>query len=118
MEKRIISDTVSIDTFGGITFIDLSNKYSEKVAEIMCKYENVHDIRVTCESYEYNDGENIEKELIIHFMRNETDDEYDRRKCWEELHNKETQKRELIMLKELIDKYADVAKEYINESKK
>ena len=113
MGKRIISDTVSIDTFGGITFIDLSNKYSEKVAEIMCKYENVHDIRVTCESYEYNDGENIEKELIIHFRRNETDDEYDRRKRWEEYNNKENQKRDLVRLKELIDKYTDVAKEYI-----
>ena len=59
MNKRIIEDIETIDTHGGMTFIDLTNKYSEVVGEIMNDYENVHDIRVTCESYEYNDGENI-----------------------------------------------------------
>lgn len=118
MKKRIVEDTETIDTDGGITFVDLTNKYSEAVAEIMCDYENVHDIRVTCESYEYNDGENIAQELVIHFKRNETDEEYERRKSMEEFSQKETRKRELIKLKELIGKYTNTAIEYINEIKK
>ena len=118
MNKRIIEDIETIDTLGGMTFIDLTNKYSEVVAEIMNDYENVHDIRVTCESYEYNDGENIAQELVIHFERNETNDEYERRKSMEDFCEKETRKRELMKLKELIGKYNDIAKEYINELKK
>lgn len=118
MNKRIIEDIETIDTHGGMTFIDLTNKYSEVVGEIMNDYENVHDIRVTCESYEYNDGENIAQELVIHFKRNETNDEYERRKSMEDFSEKETRKRELMKLKELIGKYNDIAKEYINELKK
>ena len=118
MEKRIKEDIETIDTDGGITFVDLTNKYSEAVGEIMNDYENVHDIRVTCESYEYNDGENIAQELVIHFKRNETDEEYERRKSMEEFSQKETRKRELIKLKELIGKYTNIAIEYINEIKK
>lgn len=117
MEKRIKEDIETIDTNGGMTFVDLTNKYSEVVGEIMNDYENVHDIRVTCESYEYNDGENIAQELVIHFKRNETDDEYERRKSMEDFSKKETRKRELIKLKELIGKYTNTAIEYINEIK-
>ena len=36
----------------------------------------------------------------------------------EDFSEKETRKRELMKLKELIGKYTDIAKEYINESKK
>ena len=118
MEKRIKEDIETIDTDGGITFVDLTNKYSEAVGEIMNDYENVHDIRVTCESYEYNDGENISQELVIRFKRNETDDEYERRKSMEDFSEKETRKRELMKLKELIGKYTDISIEYINEMKK
>lgn len=117
MEKRIKEDIETIDTDGGITFVDLTNKYSEVVGEIMNDYENVHDIRVTCESYEYNDGENIAQELVIHFKRNETDEEYERRKSMEDFSEKETRKRELMKLKELIGKYTNIAIEYINEIK-
>jgi hypothetical protein len=118
MKKRIIEDIETIDTDGGMTFIDLTNKYSEVVGEIMNDYENVHDIRVTCESYEYNDGENIAQELVIHFKRNETNDEYEKRKSMKDFYEKETRKRELMTLKELIGKYTDIAKEYINELNK
>lgn len=117
MEKRIKEDIETIDTDGGITFVELTNKYSEVVGEIMNDYENVHDIRVTCESYEYNDGENIAQELVIHFKRNETDEEYERRKYMEDFSEKETRKRELMKLKELIGKYTNIAIEYINEIK-
>lgn len=117
MEKRIKEDIETIDTNGGITFVDLTNKYSEVVGEIMNEYENVHDIRVTCESYEYNDGADIAQELVIHFKRNETDEEYERRKSMEDFSKKETRKRELIKLKELIGKYTNTAIEYINEIK-
>lgn len=120
MNKRVIEDIETINTDGGMTFIDLTNKYSDAVDEIMNDYENVHDIRVTCESYKYNDCENdnIAQELVIHFKRNETDDEYERRKTLEDFSKKETRKRELIKLKELIGKYTNIAIEYINEMKK
>lgn len=115
MNKIIKNDNVRIDVTGGISFAELTNIYSEKCAELINKYDNVHNIKVTCESYEYNDGENFVQELVIIFDRNETDEEYERRLNWIEQRNKDAEERNIKHLKELIIKYPDLANKYISE---
>ena len=114
MNKRIIEDTVEIDVTGGVTFADLTNKYAKLVEALINKYDNVHDIRVTCDSYEYNDGEDFAEELVIRYKRYETNEEYEKRKTLSELAAKQQVERDIKQLKELIEKYSAIAKELIN----
>lgn len=115
MHKIIKNDSVSINVSGGVSFAELTNRYSEKCAELINKYDNVHNIKVTCESYEYNDGENYAQELVIYFDRNETDEECERRLNWIEQRNKDAEECNIKHLKELIIKYPDLANKYISE---
>ena len=116
--RKTKDDTISIDITGGVTFTELTNRYSEKVGELIAKYNNVHDIIVTCESYEYNDGENYAQELIIHYRRDETDEEYKKRKEFVEFNKKRQEVTDNRLLKELIYKYPDIANNYIKELNK
>jgi uncharacterized protein (DUF1330 family) len=115
--RKIKDDTISIDITGGVTFTELTNRYSEKVGELIAKYNNVHDILVTCESYEYNDGENYAQELIIHYKRDETDEEYKKRKEFIEFNKKRQEVTDNRLLKELIYKYPELSIKYINDLK-
>lgn len=117
MGKRIKNDCVSIDVSGGVTFTELTNKYSEKYAELITKYDNVHNIKVTCNSYEYNDGENYTQELIIYFDRDETDEEYKTRLDWMSWRKKEQEDNDIKRLKELIQKYPTIAEQCLTEVK-
>ena len=92
-ERKVIHDYTSVETTGCITFEKLTQKYNKKLEEIHAKYENVHDVVVTCVSSDYNDGEDHIEELEIRFKRNETSEEYQRRIAWQEFlaqrHNQE-----------------------------
>lgn len=110
---RITSDYASIETTRGITFEKLTQKYNEKLKELYKKYENVHDVVVTCVSGEYNDGTDHYEELEIRFKRNETEAECERRVRWQEFVTKENEKRDKVHLKELAKKYPDLIKELL-----
>lgn len=109
--KRITQDFVGIETTKGITFEELTQKYNQKLEELHKKYDNVHDITVTGNTYEYNDGENYVNELLISFKRNETEAEYKRRIEWQEYRKKENEAGEKAKLMELVKKYPELAKE-------
>lgn len=111
LEKKIINDRVSINTTGGITFEELTRKYNKEVEKLQETYENVHDIVVYGEEYEYNDGEGYEQLLKISFKRLETDGEYKRRLEWFEYRKQENAKGEKAKLMELVKKYPELAKE-------
>jgi hypothetical protein len=117
INKKLIQDNVSIDVTGGVSFTELTNKYSEKVGELMSKYDNVKNIRVKCESHEYNDGENYVENLDIYFDRYETDEECERRISWQNFRKEEIEEKNIKLLKELIAKYPDKAFKYINDIK-
>lgn len=112
LEKKIITDMVSIDTTRGVTFEELTQKYNKEVEKLQKTYENVHDIFVYGEDHEYNDGENFVRELCVSFKRLETDDEYKRRVDWFEFRKQENAKGEKAKLMELVKKYPELAKEY------
>ena len=114
--RKINHDHASIETTGGITFEKLIRKYNKKLEEIHTKYENVHDVVVTCVSSEYNDGEDLIEELEIRFKRNETDAERQRRLEWQTFCTKESEEREKVRLKELVKKYPDLAKTCIQNA--
>lgn len=114
MDKRIIEDIEEIDVTGGVTFADLTNEYTKRVETLITNYDNVHDIRVTCNSYEYNDGEDFAEVLVIRYKRYETNEEYEKRKTLSELAAKQQVERDIKLLKELIEKYSTIAKELIN----
>ena len=112
-KRRITNDYASIETTGGITFEELTQKYNKKLEELHTKHENVHDVTVTCASGEYNDGEDHFEELEIRFKRNETEAECKRRVDWQEFLAKENEEREKDRLKELVKKYPDLTKEFL-----
>lgn len=113
MEKKIIDDSISIDAKYGVTIDELIEKYTEVVNDLFEKYDNVHDIKIEPES-----GDNYDdfyRDFIINFKRLETNEELEERKRWTESHNQEIKKREITKLKELIDKYTDIATQYLNK---
>jgi hypothetical protein len=118
MNKIIKQDSEIIDITGGVSFSELTNRYSEKVAELLAKYDNVHDIYLECESFEYNDGEKYVQEIIIYYKRYETDEEYQNRVNWLDCRKKEQEICDIKKMKELISNYTNIAKDYINEINK
>ena len=118
MDKIIKQDSERIDITGGVSFSELTNRYSEIVGELLANYDNVHDIYVECESYEYNDGENYAQEIIIYYKRYETDEEYQRRIDWQYYRKKDQEMCDIKKMKELISNYTNIAKDYINEINK
>jgi hypothetical protein len=118
MDKKIKLDSESIDISGGVTFSELTNRYSEKVNELFAKYDNVHNIYVECESHEYNDGKNYAQEIIIYYNRYETDEEYHKRIDWLNYRKKEQEVCDIKKMKELISNYTNIAMDYINEINK
>jgi hypothetical protein len=117
-KKRITQDYTRIETTKGITFEELTQKYNQKLEELHKKYDNVHDVKVTGSSHEYNDGEDWVEELEIRFRRNETDVEYKRRIEWQEYRKKEIEAGEIAKLRELMKKYpglySSLAKELLD----
>lgn len=118
MNKKIKQDSVTIDISGGVPFSELTNRYSETVDELFAKYDNVHDIYVECESYEYNDGKNYTQEIIIYYKRYETDEEYQERIDWINYRRKKQEECDIKKMKELISNYTNIANDYINEINK
>ena len=118
MDKKIKQDSERIDITGGVSFSELTNSYSVVVANLIAKYGNIFDIFVTCESNEYNDGENYEEKFIINYKRYETDEEYQKRIDWQDYRKKEQEVCDIKKMKELISNYTNIAMDYINEINK
>lgn len=113
MERKIINDSISIDAKYGVTIDELIDKYTEAVNDLFAKYDNVHDIKIEPES-----GDNYDdfyRDFIINFKRLETPEELEERKRWSESREQETKEREITKLKELLDKYVDIATQYLNK---
>jgi hypothetical protein len=113
MEKKIINDSTTIAAKHGLTIDELIEKYTEVVNNLFAKYDNVHDIKIEPES-----GENYDdyyRDFVINFKRLETSKELEDRKRLFEFRDQEIKKREITKLKELLDKYTDIATQYINK---
>ena len=113
MEKKITNDSTSIDGKHGLTIDELIEKYAEVVNGLFEKYDDVHDIKIEPES-----GENYDdyyRDFIINFKRLETPEELEERKRWAEYHKQEIKEREITKLKELLDKYTDIATQYLDK---
>ena len=115
MEKILKDDNVQFEVTSGITIEEFNEKYNQLIWFLKDKHGYITDIKISCHSYEYNDGENYEEVIDINYKRYETDEEFERRKNWIECRKKDQNERELKLLKEYIEKYPDIATKYMNE---
>lgn len=121
MEKihRILKDdNVSFEVTEGITLEEFNDKYYRILKKVKDKHGYITNIKIRCESHEYNDGENYVENICIYFKRYETDEEFERRKNWIECRKKEQEECNIKKMKELISNYTNIAKDYINEINK
>lgn len=114
MKKQLKSDHRSFDVTKGITIDEFNDKYNLLLKEVKDKYGYITDIKIRCESHEYNDGENYVENICIYFKRYETDEEFERRKNWIEYRKSEQERIEIEKMKEYISSHTDEAIKYIN----
>lgn len=115
MEKILKDDRVQFEVTSGITIEEFNEKYNQLVWFLKDKYGYITDVKISCHSYEYNDGEDHEDVIDINYKRYETDEEFERRSNWIEYRNKEQEENNLKKLKEYIEKYPEIATKYMNE---
>lgn len=115
MEKILKDDRVQFEVTSGITIKEFNEKYNQLVWFLKDKYGYITDVKISCHSYEYNDGEDHEDVIDINYKRYETDEEFERRSNWIEYRNKEQEENNLKKLKEYIEKYPEIATKYMNE---
>lgn len=115
MEKQLKDDKVQFEVTSGITIEEFNEKYNQLIWFLKDKYGYITDVKISCHSYEYNDGEEYYEEININYSRYETDEEFERRSNWIENINKEQREHDLEKLKECIEKYPEIAKIYMNE---
>jgi uncharacterized protein YifE (UPF0438 family) len=114
MEKQLKSDCMSFNITTGITIEEFNDEYNKIISQLKDKYGYISNIEIHADCGTYNDDENYE-EIIINYIRYETDDEFENRKNWIEYKNKVQKENDLKKLKEYIKKYPDIANEYVNE---
>ena len=80
MEKQLRTDCRSFDVTEGITIEEFNDKYNKLLKEIKDKYGYITNIKIHAESDTYNDGEDYFEQINIRYSRYETDEEFERRK--------------------------------------
>lgn len=115
MEKILKDDRVQFEVTSGVTIEEFNEKYNQLVWFLKDKYGYITDVKISCHSYEYNDGENREDVIDINYKRYETDEEFERRADWAESLAIRQKEHDLDKLKECIEKYPEMAIKYMNE---
>ena len=115
MHPILKDDNVSFEVTEGITIEELNDKYNQLVWHLRDKHGYITNIKIRCESHEYNDGENYVENICIYFKRYETDEEFERRKDWHKSLAARQKENDLKRLKEYIEKYPEIATKYIDE---
>lgn len=118
MEKVFVHDQISFEVTSGVTIEEFNDKYNKLLKEVKDKYGYITNIKIKCESYEYNDGENYVEQINICYSRYETDEEFERRKDWNEFLKNEQKEREIKLMKQYIQSYKTEALEIINNLSK
>lgn len=114
MKKLLIQDHVSLDVTSGITIEEFNDQYNQLVWHLRDKYGYITDIKIHCNSEEYNDGESYSEEINIYYKRYETDEEFEKRANWIEYRKSEQERIEIEKMKEYINSHKDEAIKYIN----
>ena len=116
MEKQLKEDCVQFNVTSGVTIEEFNEKYNQLVYYLKDKYGYITDVKISRNSYEYNDGEDYEEVInnIIIYKRYETDEEFIRRTNWAQMRKAEQEERELKLLKQYIELHTDEAIKYIN----
>lgn len=118
MEKLLKQDRRSFDVSSGVTIEEFNEKYNQTVSQLKEKYGYITDIKIHCDSGEYNDGEDHYEDIEIYFKRYETDEEFKQRKYWEEYRKSEQEKKEIMLMKEYIQSHKTEALEFMNNLNK
>lgn len=118
MKKQLRTDYRSFDITRGITIEDFNEKYNQIISKLKDKYGYITNIKIKCESYEYNNGENYAEQINICYSRYETDEEFERRKDLNELLDNERKEKEITLMKEYIQSHKTEALEIINNLSK
>lgn len=118
MEKLLKQDNISFDVSEGITIEEFNDKYNKLLKDVKDKYGYITDIKIHCDSGEYNDGENHYEDIEIYFKRYETDEEFKRRKDLNELLDNKRKEKEITLMKEYIQSYKTEALEFMNNLNK
>lgn len=115
MEKQLKEDRVQFNVTYGITIEEFNEKYNQIVYYLKDKYGYITDVKISCHSYEYNDGEDYEEVIDIIYKRYETDEEFENRKNWIEYRKSEQERINNEKMKEYINSHTDEAIKYIKE---
>lgn len=118
MEKLFKEDLISFEISSGVTIEEFNDKYNKLLKDVKDKYGYITDIKIHCDSGEYNDGENHYEDIEIHFKRYETDEEFKRRKDWNDFLENERKEKEIKLMKEYIQSHKDETLEIINNLNK
>lgn len=118
MEKLFKEDFISFDISSGVTIEEFNAKYNKLLKDVKDKYGYITDIKIHCDSCEYNDGERHYEDIEIHFKRYETDEEFKKRKKWIEYCKEDQEKKEIMLMKEYIQSHKNEALEFINNLNK
>lgn len=115
MHPILKDDNVSFEVTEGITLEEFNDKYYRLLKEVKDKHGYITNVKIRCESHEYNDGENYVENICIYFKRYETDEEFERRKSWRESLAARQVENDLKKLKEYIEKYPEIATKYMDK---
>lgn len=114
MEKQLKEDRIQFNVTSGVTIEEFNEKYNQLIYYLKDKYGYITDVKISCHSYEYNDGEDYEEVIDIIYKRYETDEELICRTNWTQMRKAEQEERELKLLKQYIESHTDEAIKYIN----
>ena len=115
MDKVLKEDSVQFEVTSGVTIEEFNEKYNQLVWFLRDKYGYITDVKISCHTYEYNDGEDYEEVIDITYKRYETDEEFKHRTNWSKIRKSEQEKRELELLKQYMESHKDEAVKYMKE---
>lgn len=118
MEKVLRQDYISFDVSEGITIEDFNDKYNKLLKDVKDRYGYITDIKIHAVCGTYNYGEDYFEEIEIKFKRYETNEEFGKRKHWDEYRKNEQKRKEIELMKQYIQSHKDEALEIINNLNK
>ena len=115
MEKILKEDSAQFEVTSGVTIEEFNEKYKQLIYYLKDKYGYIIDPKISCHTYEYNDGEDYAEVIDIIYKRYETDEEFIRRNNLLKIQKSEQEVRELKLLKQYMESHKDEAVKYMKE---
>ena len=56
MERKLKEDSIQFEVTSRVTIEEFNEKYNQLVYYLKDKYGYITDVKISCHSYEYNDG--------------------------------------------------------------